>query len=170
MRFRRFWAIFSARNKEFIRDRSGFGWNLLFPFLIIVGIGLIFSGKTLVQYKIGVVPSNPSASSETGSLPESLSRMRYIQFIKFDKLETGLQKLKHHRIDLLLRIGKPPYQYWVSQDSPNGYVAEQLLRSALSGKAVSGKVDRRKIQGLTMRYIDWLLPGVLAMNMMFSAL
>ena len=170
MHFKRFWAIFTARNKEFIRDRSGFGWNLLFPFLIIVGIGLIFSGKTLVQYKIGVFPASPSAASATGSLAKNLSRKPYVRLIEVDSLETGLQKLKRHRIDLLLRLGKPPYPYWVSEDSPNGYVAEQILRSALSGQTVSGKVDRRKIQGLTMRYIDWLLPGVLAMNMMFSAL
>lgn len=171
MRFKRFWAIFTARNKEFFRDRSGFGWNLLFPFLIIVGIGAIFSGRALVEYKVGVIRHNlPSVSPDSWVLPRALSRMQYITFIELDNLEIGLQKLKHHRIDLLFRSGKPPYQYWVSEDSPNGYVTEHLLRSAFSGDAVNRKVNRKKIQGFTTRYIDWLLPGVLAMNMMFSAL
>ena len=40
MSFKRMWALFVARNFEFIRDRAGFGWNILFPFLIVAGFGV----------------------------------------------------------------------------------------------------------------------------------
>ena len=47
MRFKRLWAIFNARNREFFRDRAAFGWNFLFPFLII---------RTLSRANLGSVP------------------------------------------------------------------------------------------------------------------
>ena len=40
MRWKRMWAMFKARNYEFFRDKAAFGWNFLFPFLIIALIVL----------------------------------------------------------------------------------------------------------------------------------
>ena len=54
MQLQRIWAIFTARNKEFFRDRAAFGWNFAFPFLIIIGFGIIFSGDRLSTFKVGV--------------------------------------------------------------------------------------------------------------------
>jgi len=50
------WALFKARNYEFFRDRAGFGWNILFPFLIVAGFGVIFSSDSGSDYKLGVFP------------------------------------------------------------------------------------------------------------------
>ena len=41
---RRMLAILHARNLEFVRDRASFGWNIMLPILLVVGMGLIFSG------------------------------------------------------------------------------------------------------------------------------
>ena len=40
MSMKRLWTIFKARNYEFFRDRAAFGWNFLFPFLIVAGFVL----------------------------------------------------------------------------------------------------------------------------------
>ena len=34
-----FLALFRARNREFYRDRDSMAWTLLFPFVLIIGIG-----------------------------------------------------------------------------------------------------------------------------------
>ncbi|MDO9109614.1 MAG: hypothetical protein Q7U40_03090 [Desulfatirhabdiaceae bacterium] len=65
MRFQRFWAMFAARNKEFFRDRAAFGWNFLFPFLIIAGFGTVFGAKSFSEYKAGVFPVAPPCPSIT---------------------------------------------------------------------------------------------------------
>ncbi len=56
MKFKRIWVLFLARNREFLRDRSGFGWNILFPFLIVVGFGLIYNTDGREAYKAGIFP------------------------------------------------------------------------------------------------------------------
>ena len=40
--FRRFLALFRARNTEFWRDKSSFIWNVFFPFLLVFGFAFIF--------------------------------------------------------------------------------------------------------------------------------
>ncbi len=171
MNFKRFWAIFIARNKEFFRDRAAFGWNFLFPFLIVAGFAVIFGNKGYTQFKIGVFPyEQQTIEIKNIDLPENLKNTRHISFIGFKSLQEGLDKLKHHRIDILVKAGSPTNQYWVSDSSPKGYIAEKVFRASLVPEHDKDMAEKKEIKGQEIRYIDWLFPGILAMNMMFSAL
>ena len=75
----------------------------------------------------------------------------------------GLHKVTHQQIDLLLDLG-PPLRYWVNTDSPKGYIVEKLLLAA------DPQAHREVVTGAAVRYVDWLFPGILGMNMMFSCL
>ena len=55
MFLQRFYALLKTRNREFLRDRSSVGWNILMPVLIIAGFALVFSGDFADQYKVGIV-------------------------------------------------------------------------------------------------------------------
>jgi ABC-type multidrug transport system permease subunit len=168
---RRLWAIFKARNNEFFRDREAFGWNFLFPFLLVVGFSILFGGDRQTEFKIGVFPLSPSKENvQISSLPDELKKLRYIRFIWFDDFDQGLERLLHHKIDLLLQIGSTPYQYWMSDSSPNGYIAEKIVIAGLTAKSAAKRAYKQKIYGRNIRYLDWLFPGILGMNMMFSAL
>lgn len=165
------WAVLKARNLEFFRDRSAFGWNFLFPFLLVAGFGIIFGGETYTEYKVGVFPfESEQVSVEALAVPPGFKKMNYLRFIGFSDAAQGLQKLKHHRIDFLLKIGNGPHQYWVSDASPKGYVVEQMFKASLFPPQTRPDAEKREIEGIPIRYIDWLFPGILAMNMMFSAL
>ena len=165
------WAVLKARNLEFFRDRSAFGWNFLFPFLLVAGFGIIFGGETYTEYKVGVFPfESEQVSVEALAVPPGFKKMNYLRFIGFSDAAQGLQKLKHHRIDFLLKIGNGPHQYWVSDASPKGYVVEQMFKASLLPPQTRPDAEKREIEGIPIRYIDWLFPGILAMNMMFSAL
>ena len=165
------WAVLKARNLEFFRDRSAFGWNFLFPFLLVAGFGIIFGGETYTEYKVGVFPfESEQVSVEALAVPPGFKRMNYLRFIGFSDAAQGLQKLRHHRIDFLLKIGNGPHQYWVSDASPKGYVVEQMFKASLLPPQTRPDAEKREIEGIPIRYIDWLFPGILAMNMMFSAL
>jgi len=171
MSLKRMWAVLKARNLEFFRDRSAFGWNFLFPFLLVAGFGIIFGGETYTEYKVGVFPfESEQVSVEALAVPPGFKKMNYLRFIGFSDAAQGLQKLKHHRIDFLLKIGNGPHQYWVSDASPKGYVVEQMFKASLFPPQTRPDAEKREIEGIPIRYIDWLFPGILAMNMMFSAL
>jgi ABC-2 type transport system permease protein len=81
-----------------------------------------------------------------------------------------MDKLKHHKIDLLLEAGTQPIRYWVSDSSPSGAIVERLLQGRPGAPDAGDRFEKKDIQGIPIRYIDWLFPGVLGMNMMFSAL
>ena len=127
MNFKRMWAMFTARNHEFFRDRAAFGWNFIFPFLIIVGFGLIFGAKEHNQFKIGLFPGESLETGAENTVPPAFQQGRYLQFINFPSQAEGEQKLQHHKIDLLLDSHSPEHRYWINDSSPNGYIAEQLF-------------------------------------------
>ncbi len=171
MNIKRFWAMFKARNREFFRDRSAFGWNFLFPFLLVAGFGIIFDGKVSTDYKVGVFPiEKTSVASTAAGLPERFRELKQLEFIGFDSLDDGLDKLRHHKVDFLLEVGPRPFRYWVNESSPRGYLLQKLFEGSLANPVSTDIARKIQIEGLEIRYIDWLFPGILGMNMMFSAL
>ena len=171
MKFKRVWALFKARNYEFFRDRASLGWNFLFPFLIVAGFGIIFGGKEYAEFKIGIFPYEAGAViTEAIDIPGRFKQTRYLEFVGLKTLKEGLGKLRHHKIDMLLKTGPPPHQYWVSDSSSKGYIIEKIFNASLLPDETNNIAEKKKIKGSEIKYIDWLFPGILAMNMMFSAL
>nr|NIV17432.1 ABC transporter permease [Woeseiaceae bacterium] len=59
-------------------------------------------------------------------------------------------------------------RYWINPDSRKGYFAELALLESDRGQAYM--LEKSQIEGEAIRYVDWVLPGILGMNMMFSSL
>ncbi len=160
-----------ARNREFFRDRAAFGWNFLFPFLLIAGFAIIFGGQEHKDYRVGVFPCESGIEAgQSRCLPEEFKSIRFIRFIDFGSYELGLNKLKHHKIDLLIDVRTAPYRYWVSDTSPKGYIVEKMITASLLTEGYPGMDRQEDVAARKIRYIDWLFPGILGMNIMFSAL
>jgi ABC-2 type transport system permease protein len=172
MNFKRMWALFVARNFEFIRDRAGFGWNILFPFLIVAGFGVIFSSDSRSEYKLGVFPVEPDKMViQELQIPEKLKTGKYIKIVAFETRDDAMDKLLHHKIDILLENSNQTLSYWVSDSSPKGYIMEKVVKeSIISEEIFASRIIKLQIKGEQIRYIDWLFPGILGMNIMFSSL
>lgn len=169
MSFKRMWALFVARNYEFIRDKAGFGWNILFPFLIVAGFGLLFNSDSRMEFKAGVFPvKNLEAILASKAIPEKIKTHKFLKMVPFEDRDQAMDRLVHHKIDILLNATSA--QYWISDSSPKGALMEIILREARVPEAlVDSRVEKQVIQGDQIRYIDWLFPGILGMNIMFSA-
>jgi len=164
--WRRIWTLIKARNKEYYRDKSALGWNFLFPFFIIIGFNLMFGAEDRNLYKVGILGSIPSENKEIAYQFKQFKKTKFIEFINFDSKDKALDTLRHYRIDLLIETASG--KYWVTSSSPKGYITERLLRSGLLSRD-SGFI-RQDITGQEIRYVEWLFPGILAMNVMFSSL
>ncbi|MBK1644174.1 ABC transporter permease [Thiocapsa imhoffii] len=163
--WRRILTIFIARNREFYRDRAGLSWNILMPIMMVLAFAFIFSGEPRDLFQVGVVV-DPGAPPDDSLFLQT----RYIQWIHFDTVEEAIAKVERHQLDLLWDPRWPQPVYWVNADSAKGYVVERLLRSA-NGTTDDGlEAERRVVSGTAVRYVDWVLPGILAMNIMFSSL
>ena len=170
MSFQRIWAMFVARNYEFFRDKAAFGWNFAFPFLIIIGFSIMFGHQDQKQFKIGVFPvDSPSSAFSQGTVPASLQTSKQLDFVTFPNQKEGEEKLRHYKIDLLLDRNSATHAYWINEASPNGYLAEQIFLASFLSKD-QPVAAKQVVHGEQIRYVDWFFPGVMAMNMMFSAL
>lgn len=154
---RRLLAVFHARNLEFLRDRGTLLFTLLLPIMLVIGMGFVFGGPQRPLFKVGVL-GTPGDTHAHGFLAE-----RYVQFVALPEQDAALHKLTHQQIDLLVDFSGGT-RYWVNTDSPKGYVVEKLLLAA------EPAAHREPVTGAALRYIDWLFPGILGMNMMFSCL
>ena len=154
---RRLLAVLHARNLEFLRDRSTLIFTLLLPVLLVIGMGFVFGGPERPLFKVGVL-----APSIDGAAHPFL-RERYVEFVPLPEEAQALRKLTHQQVDLVVDLQAPP-RYWVNTDSPKGYIVEKLLLAAAPA------ARRQPVSGAALRYVDWLFPGILGMNMMFSCL
>jgi ABC-type multidrug transport system permease subunit len=161
--FNRIYAIFRARNLEFVRDRSTMGWNLILPVVLMFGLATAFGGEGRNAYTVGVLQSGAEMMVEQ----HPFLATRYIGFVVIDDQDSGFLKVARHQLDLLVQF-EGDKQYWVNPNSPKGYFAELALLQ--SDATTGGGIKKGQITGEAIRYVDWVLPGVLGMNMMFSCL
>ncbi len=157
-------AMTWARSLEFLRDRSALSWNLLVPVMMVAGIAWIFSGPGQPVFKVAVITDAPLTEAT-----HPFFATPYIRFYAETDREAAIAKVARHRVDLLLDLGRAPELraagYWINETSPKGALAEKILLGSGGPPLL-----RQLTAGAALRYVDWLAPGVLGMNMMFSCL
>lgn len=149
-------AMTWARSLEFLRDRSALAWNILFPVFAVAGMAMIFSGPGQPLFKVALVAERPAAHPFLGT--------EQAFFYDEPALAPALAKLERHRVDMLVDLAAAPPRYWVNPESAKGRLLEKLLRAS------EPEARREVATGARIRYVDWLVPGILGMNMMFSCL
>ncbi|MBC6427659.1 MAG: ABC transporter permease [Cellvibrionales bacterium] len=145
-------ALVVARNKEFYRDRAALVWSICFPLLLILGFSLAFARPEPAVFQLGLVDEAAPAA-----LPEYVATVDYVD------RERALARLRHHELDLLLDGGAGRLYY--NALSP----ASLALLDLLDGGDPLG-LETQAVTGEAVRYADWVIPGVVGMNLMFGAL
>lgn len=158
MRFRRFAATLTARNSEFLRDRTAIAWNIVLPVMIVIGFAFFFKLDSHDMFKIGVYGE---AGAKSPGLEYFLAT-EHVQFIPTEDLQQAVAKVERHQLDMLL----DPMQkrYWVNTESQRGYILERLLEGS------DARLKKETVTGAEVRYVDWVAPGVFGMNIMFGSL
>ena len=162
---KRFIALLIARNKEFYRDRGTLGWTFVFPFIVIAGFAFGYQGNPDNLFKIGVLKE----AAVGAGVDEFLNPIRdtdTAQFVIMDDAVAAQKKIQMHQLDFLVSEGAH-LKYWINPESSKGRLVETLL---LSGHTHADQIEKQVVTGRAVRYVEWLIPGILAMNMMFSSL
>ena len=159
--WKRIYALFVARNLEFFRDRSALAWSVLLPVLIIFVFAYAFTDENPEKFKVSI-----TGDGELAGPAETFRATRFVNFIDIDDVDANLHKVERHQVDMIYDPSR--HRYWINETSPNGYLVEQLLVAAYAG---SDLIPRQNlVAGDEIRYIDWVIPGVIAMNIMWGAL
>lgn len=148
----RIFSIFKARNLEFFRDRSSLGWAFLFPFFIVLGFSFMQSNTS----KIFNVGYKGALSTDFSTQVENL---KAINLFEVPEAESE-KKIAWQQLDLFIDLDKNEVLY---NEKSTKY---ELILSALH----LHNFTERFVTDNAIRYVDWLFPGVIGMNMMFAAL
>jgi ABC-2 type transport system permease protein len=156
----------SVRIKEFIREPEAVFWVFAFPLLLAAALGFAFRAKGPDQIPVGVVAAS-AADPAAARTVASLARDPGLLVRRYPPVE-GREALRTGKISLLIEPG-PPAVFHFDETRPDSRIArleadDALQRSA--GRKDLLEVRSEKVTEKGSRYIDFLIPGLLGMNLM----
>lgn len=161
-RYSPLWELTAARAKEFLREPEALFWVFFFPILLAVALGLAFREKGPDRIPIGVVTSPASAGAFA-----ALEKSPALLLRRFSPQE-GREALRTGRISLLVDPG-PPVVFHFDETRPDSRIARLEADDALqrgAGRKDTVPVRAEKVTETGSRYIDFVVPGLLGMNLM----
>src|SRR6202790_5377876 len=153
-----------VRFREFVREPEALFWVFVFPILLAAGLGIAFRNRPAEVLKIAVV---------TPELAQSLRQEKLLEVLQLDP-EAAQEALRTGKVALLAVPGSSgTIEYRYDDTNPEGRAARMLADRAVQRAA--GRVDPVATSDQLMRetgsrYIDFLIPGLLGMNLMGSAI
>lgn len=156
----------TSRIKEFIREPEAIFWVFAFPVLLAVALGFAFREKGPDQIPVGVVTAAPADAAADRTLAV-LAKAPALLPRAYTAAE-GREALRTGKISLLIEPG-PPVVFRFDETRPDSRIARLEADGALQQAA--GRKDAIPVQSELMtekgsRYIDFLIPGLLGMNLM----
>jgi ABC-type multidrug transport system permease subunit len=153
-----------VRFRETLREPEALFWIFVFPILLAAGLGIAFRNRPADVLKIATV---------TPELTKSLEQEKLLSVQQLDS-NAAEDALRTGKIALLAvpgSNGAVVYRY--DDTNPEGRTARMLADRAVQQAA--GRVDPvaasdQFLREPGSRYIDFLIPGLLGMNLMGSAI
>jgi len=184
------YRLIIAHMKEILREPAVLFWGIGFPILMAWGLGIAFSTKKEMSLEIAVIQQSGASSIQKSALSDIIEhypgKLNGDFYLPLKNAKTGNINLTFHECSredahLLLKkgtisliievIGKKTCYFF---DPANAEA--QLLYELVKGVVYNGPgyyaSHQDEIRPLTVtgtRYIDFLIPGLLAMGIMMSS-
>jgi ABC-2 type transport system permease protein len=167
-----------SRYREFVREPEALFWVFAFPLLLAIALGLAFRDKAPDRIPIGI-----AAGAGTERAAAALARSPVL-LVKTMSPPEGREALRTGRISLLIEPGDPvdpvdsrqgetglrrPWTFRFDQTRPDSRIARLEAEDALqraAGRADVVAVRSELVTEKGSRYIDFLIPGLLGLNLM----
>jgi len=163
--------LLMARMLELKREPEVVFWVFVFPLLLALGLGIAFRNKPGDAISVAIV-SAPAATDAQSMLARSPQHDRFkSQTLDRDVAYNGFRLGK---FDLVVEPdAKGGFQYRYDPARPESVLAKTAVNDAL--QAAAGRKDAVATNAVTSsepgsRYIDFLIPGLLGMNLMNSGM
>ncbi len=164
--------LLMARMLELKREPEVVFWVFVFPLLLALGLGIAFRNKPQPAASPVAVIDGPQAQT----LRSTLHAFPLFASAKVDVLNAGEARngFRLGKYDLVIEPGaNGGYQYVYDPARPESVLAKAEVNDAL--QAAAGRKDAVPTNSVTSsepgsRYIDFLIPGLLGMNLMNSGM
>ena len=178
--------------REFIREPGILFWSIIFPVLLAWVLGIAFTKQNELVQQVAFIQDSPSGNGELQRFladaehvetsgkkgpdylekkmqGEGLGKTTY-KFLLTD-WEGGLLMMKRGRVNLILREYPDSVAYFFDPMNMQAKMAYVMLSSAISeGDPVYETAGIHPLTQKGNRYIDFLIPGLMAMGVMNSLL
>lgn len=175
-----FWQLILLHFREFFREPEVLFWTILFPMLLAGVLGVAFLNKGAVPQTIGVL----EAAVPQPGLEDLADRLRapgveaLLKQLDMPNIKTKLFTEKRQALIALKRGDIPLYVSWDQKtDQPRFHFDPQnntaKLLYLMLDKKLNPASDHNVVAPLVtpgLRYIDFLIPGLIAMGIMQSCL
>ena len=161
--------LLMARMKELRREPEVIFWVFIFPLLLALGLGIAFRNKPADVTRIAIV-AGPGAEHAMSLLEQKKSSIRAEVLDE----SLALQGFRLGKYDLVVEPeGNGGFRYQYDPARPESVLSRVEVDAAL--QAAAGRKDPLPTSTVTStepgsRYIDFLIPGLLGMNLMNSGM
>ena len=169
-----------ARIREFLREPEIIFWVFVFPILLVCALGIAFRNTEPEKIRVAV-ERNEGTASASSALQEALSRSGEVEALLLSPAE-ATQSLRSGKVALVIipqgkagvtnEVAASPL-YRFDPTRPESRQARMVVDDALQRAAGRTDIVRARDEIFTepgARYIDFLIPGLLGMNLMGSGL
>ena len=158
--------LFLARMRSFYREPEAIFWTYGFPLILTVLLGIAFRNRQ---------PQTIDVAIENAPTADDI-RLKLKEFEGFDvdihEPAECLERLRLGKVAIVLKPGRT-IEYRYDPTRPESALARAKLDDALQrafGRADVRTVEDHPITEPGARYIDFLIPGLLGMNLMGGGL
>jgi len=147
----------------FVREPEVLFWVFAFPLVLAAVLGFAFRKGGVPSSRVAVLPG-PGAEE----LVATLRRQGGLEVELQPDEELAARGLRGGALDLVVRPGEPPHLR-LDPQRPEGETARLRVLAALEPRVEGGRESlavTEPVQASGSRYIDFLFPGLLGMNLM----
>jgi ABC-2 type transport system permease protein len=164
--------LIASNFREIIREPGVLFWGIGFPILMSLGLGIAFTKKPAEVRKIAVVM--PAELTVKDTLVISDEKLGSTTFI-FQKMswDEAMVLLKRGNFNMVLKQTDGRIEYHFDPMNPDAQLCFLKLSRVFQGKPEVLPENAGQIKPLTIsgtRYIDFFIPGILAMGVMMSCM
>jgi ABC-type multidrug transport system permease subunit len=158
-----------VRYREFFREPEAVFWVFIFPVLLAAGLGIAFRNRTPERSGVAVVMQKPGSDR----LVEALKKVGELHVLPMSD-SAATEALRIGEVTLVVVPGgTDQVEYRFDDTRPESRTARLLVDDAV--QRAFGRRDPRAVRDQVVRepgarYIDFLVPGLLGMNLMGSGI
>ncbi len=158
-------ALIAVRLREFFREPEAVFWVYIFPILLATGLGIAFRSQAPERIRIGWA----SWAQPADSILQSLGADSALDVVRFADSTSAALALRNGRVALVAIPAADGVHYRFDDTRPEAAPARLRVDNAVQRAA--GRTDplataNEIVREKGSRYIDFLLPGLLGMNLM----
>lgn len=160
-----FIALFRARTLEFVRDRGTFFWNMFFPMILVFGFALALSDAGTTVFTVGLIGEPPGDFDFL-----SIEQIEFIRYPIHENatVESVVERVRRHELDMVIHFDST--EFYLNSESDTAPLLRRIFEDSQTRDNGPAVFHERQISGQPIRYVDWVIPGVIGMNMLFSCL